>query len=164
MLRGFLLPVLAAVLTVLSGCSRSDEVPAGPEVSHIDILIAEAVEVSARSNRAVAEVEVAVAAPQRAAPGQTTPPGVVLPPEVEQLVTIDWQGRVEPMLEALAVRAGYAFRVTGRAPATPVLISVVASDEPLVDVLRKAGNLVHDVADVVLDPSLRRIELRYGGR
>lgn len=155
------IPAFLAILA-LGACTAKTVEPVDPPVSDIDRIIADAADRAARANVAVSEVEVAIADPQRAGPGQTIPPSVRLPDEIVQKIDLDWQGPVEPMLQALADRAGYTFRVIGRAPATPVTVSITQEDVPLHDVVREAGTMVNDVADVILNPSLKMIEMRYG--
>lgn len=146
---------------VVAGCSTTtEEIETEKEPEE---RIAEAVETAANANRSVSEVEVAVSEPERPGPGQTVPPGVQLPEEARQPVSVDWQGRLEPMLEAIAARADYNVNVVGRAPSNPVTVTLTVEDEPLFDVVRRVGNMVHDDADVAMNPAARLIEIRYGG-
>ena len=153
---------LVAAGLLLSACAASNNPVADP-IPEIDSKIAEAVETSANANAAIAEVEVATAAPKRAGPGQTVPAGVVLPMEAVQPVTVDWQGPIEPFLEQMAGRAGYAFRTTGNKPSNQVMITITANEEPLFGVVRRAGAMAHGYADIGFNPSARVIEIRYGG-
>ena len=151
-------------VTLLSACgSMTTETPKVDPIPEIDAKIADAVETSSKANEAIAQVEVATAAPVRAGPGQSVPPGVVLPPEAVQPVTVDWQGAIEPFLAEMAVRAGYAFSVTGNKPANPMMISITANEEPLFGVVRRAGAMAHGYADIAFNPSAKIIEVRYGG-
>ncbi|MCA9774342.1 MAG: DotD/TraH family lipoprotein [Myxococcales bacterium] len=153
-----------AVLTAVSGCaSPSGRGMDSPPIDEVDAKIAEAVEISANANKAIAEVEVATAAPVRAGPAQHVPDNVVLPPEAVQPITVDWNGPVETFLQAIAQRSGYTLSVTGRAPANQIMISLRAEEEPLFGVVRRAGNMVNGYADIALNPSNKTIDLRYGG-
>lgn len=152
------------MVTLVSACGSMNRTnPVVDPIPEIDQQIAEAVSVSANANEAIAQVEVATAAPRRAGPGQSIPPGVVLPPEAIQPVTVDWQGAIEPFLAEMAVRAGYAFSVTGSAPANPMMISITSNEEPLFGVVRRAGAMAHGYADIGFNPSAKVIEIRYGG-
>lgn len=155
------IPCLFA-FALLGACAAQTSEQDAP-ISEADAKIAEAMETAANANRAVSEVEVAVAQPRRASPGQVVPAGVQLPEEIRQPISVDWQGRVEPLLQTIAARAGYTFNVIGRAPANPVLVTITAENEPLFDIVRRIGNMVDDTADVALNPASRIIELRYGG-
>lgn len=152
--------VLLGLAPLLAGCA----VPAAQEAppSNVDARIASAVERASNANVAIAEVEVATTQPVRPGPGATVPRGVVLPPEAVQPISVDWNGPVEEFLEAIARRAGYSFRTTGRAPATGVMVSIRATEEPLYGVVRRAGNMIHGHGDIAFNPSSRSIELRYG--
>lgn len=153
--------ILAGAL--LSACASTDRLEETPPIEEIDSIIAEAVDSSANTNRAIAEVEVATSAPQRAGPQPSVPPTVVLPPEAVQPVTLDWQGPIEPLIRDLAGRAGYSFRTTGQPPANMKMISIVANEEPLFGVIRRAGAMAHGFADIAFNPANRTIEMRYGG-
>lgn len=154
---------LAVSAALLSACASGVPVEETPPIEEIDQIIAEAVETSSSSNRAIAEVEVATAGPVRAGPQPSVPPTVVLPPEAVQPVTLDWQGPIEPLIRDLATRAGYTFRATGRAPANMKMISIVANEEPLFGIIRRAGAMAHGYADIAFNPGARTIEIRYGG-
>lgn len=147
---------------LLSACASGKIEEEAPPIEDIDNIIAEAVDTSASANRAIAQVEVATSAPMRAGPQPSVPPTVVLPPEAVQPVTLDWQGPIEPLVRDLAARAGYSFRTTGQAPANMKMVSVVANEEPLFGVIRRAGAMAHGYADIVLNPASRAIEIRYG--
>lgn len=156
-----ILSILAAAS--LSACAGAQTQEAIPEIIEVEERIAEAVEKAANANVAISEVEVATAAPVRAAPAAEVPMNVVLPPESIQPITVDWTGPVESFLEDIAGRAGYTFAVTGRAPANQVMVTISAMEEPLFGVVRRAGNQIHGYADISFNPSAKKIELRYGG-
>ena len=161
MKKTILLPLALAGL--VSACASPETRPTVPPIPSIDQKIADAVEISANANRAIAEVEVATAAPVRSGPGQTIPPNVVLPADAVQPVTVDWQGPIEPFLKEMADRAGYRFTVTGNKPANQMMITITANEEPLFGVVRRAGAMAHGYADIGFNPSAKSIEIRYGG-
>jgi hypothetical protein len=161
-MKKLIIPSMSAAV-LMSACTMTTPGSQVDPIPEIDRQIAEAVETSARANEAIAQVEVATAAPERAGPGQNVPPGVVLPPEAVQPVTVDWQGAIEPLLEEMATRAGYAFSVTGDAPVNPMMISITANEEPLFGVVRRAGAMAHGYADIAFNPAAKTIEVRYGG-
>ena len=157
--RMWLFPVALA----LSGCweTTPEKADAGQD-REIDRVIAAALDRASRANDVVAGAEAAVIAPERAGPGQDRPAGVRLTPELLQTVNIDWHGPVEPMLAALAARANYEFRVVGKPPATPVMVSLKRQRTPLFELVRESGIVIHEHGDVALSMAARRIELRYG--
>lgn len=154
--------LLIAVTAALGACTKP-EMEAAPPIIEVDQKIADAVDKASNANAAISEVEVATAAPVRAAPAAEIPASVVLPPESIQPVTVDWNGPVENFLEDIADRAGYQFVKTGRAPANQVMITISAENEPLFGVIRRAGNMIHGYADIGFNPAAKKIELRYGG-
>lgn len=149
----------------ISACATvgGDQLDNAPPIGVVEEKIADAVTASAAANKAIAEVEVATAAPVRAAPGATVPPNVILPPEAVEPITIDWDGPVETFLAAIAVRSGYKMTVSGRPPANQVMVTITAENEPLYRLVREAGNQVHGYADISLNPTAGTLELRYGG-
>lgn len=157
--------VISLLLTgvVLSACGDTTMREESPPIEEIDTIIADAVDSSANANRAIAQVEVATSSPVRASPQPSVPPTVVLPPEAVQPVTLDWQGPIEPLIRDLAARAGYSFRTTGQPPANMKMVSIVANEEPLFGVIRRAGAMANEFADIVFNPANRTIEIRYGG-
>lgn len=156
-----LLLVLAA--SAVSACTVPNNETMSPDIDQVETKIAESVEKAAAANAAVAEVEVATAKPVRAAPAATVPENVVLPAEAIQPITADWNGPIEGFLKDVSERADYKFKVTGRAPANQMMVTIQADDEPLYGVVRRAGNMVHSYADVALNPTSKTITLRYGG-
>lgn len=92
-----------------------------------------------------------------------TPPHTVLPPHAVQPVTITWNGELEPLLMNIAQRGGYTFRSSGQRPPAPMVVSIVADEEPLFGVVRRAGMMTTGYADISFDPASRVIELHYRG-
>ncbi|MFG6573585.1 DotD/TraH family lipoprotein [Sulfitobacter sp. 1A13353] len=158
--KALILSLMAAAAVSACATQQTEDIP---QIVEVEEKIAEAVDKASNANTAIAEVEVATAAPVRAAPGAEIPANVVLPPESIQPITVDWNGPVESFLEDISQRAGYELVVTGRAPANQVMISINANNEPLFGVVRRAGNMVHGYADIGFNPGSKKIELRYGG-
>lgn len=77
------------------------------------------------------------------------------------VASVDWTGPVEPLLRKVAAASHYKFRVMGKAPAIPVLVSVSAKSLPLADILRDITYQSQQHAKVVLYADQRIIELRY---
>ena len=97
----------------------------------------------------------------------TTPlPPTYQPPNpasygMSNLVTIDWNGPIEPLLTQIADATGYHVNTLGKQPAIPIIVTVIAKNKPIGDVLRDAGYQCGDKAEVVVFPKTRIIELRY---
>lgn len=151
-------PISAAVMLLLAACAPAPVEP--PKVDGPLEVLAQAAESSAEANRRIAGLEV-VSAGSPAGPAMTLPSGTVLPPELLQEISVDWNGPLEALLQAIALRAGYQFRVVGTPPAGGVVVAVVAVDQALYEVVRLAGLLVTSEAAVVLNPSAKLLEVRY---
>ncbi|KKK84734.1 hypothetical protein LCGC14_2780360, partial [marine sediment metagenome] len=116
--KALILSLMAAAAVSACATQQTEDIP---QIVEVEEKIAEAVDKASNANTAIAEVEVATAAPVRAAPGAEIPANVVLPPESIQPITVDWNGPVESFLEDISQRAGYELAVTGRAPANQVM-------------------------------------------
>lgn len=84
-----------------------------------------------------------------------------IPPGLETPVTVEWTGPLAPLISRIATMGGYRFRVTGKPPAVPVVVDIDATNEPLVEILRNAGQQGAARAGVVIDVGHRVIEVRY---
>lgn len=97
----------------------------------------------------------------------TTPlPPTFAPPTpdsygMSNLVTIDWNGPIEPLLNQIAEATGYQVNILGKTPSLPILVTVVAKNKPIGEVLRDAGYQCGSKADIVIFPKTKVIELRY---
>jgi hypothetical protein len=87
--------------------------------------------------------------------------GAPLPEGMTRLVSMDWDGPIEPAVRTLAKKAGWTFAVKGHRPATPVTVTLHRREQPLWTLVRDAGILVTDRATVVIDVTSRQIEVRY---
>ena len=149
-------------LAALAGCATSG----APGLKNrpgalegIDETITEAVTSSAGVTDEIAAIDVSISGPDQSLPA--VPPSVVLPADAIQPVTVHWNGPVEEFLQTIASRAGYSFSSKGTAPAVPALIAIIADEEPLFGVVRRAGAKVHAYAEIAFNPSARTIEIRY---
>lgn len=83
------------------------------------------------------------------------------PQELRRTVSVDWHGPIEPITRQLADRAGYQFQVNGDVPPAPVVVSLVARQKSVVEVLRDVGLQAGQRADIVVDTERRVVELNY---
>lgn len=150
---------IVAAAAALAGCAstRSDHSLSAP-MAEIDKSISDVVASSTQANHSIAQVEVARSRPVDLSQSQSN---VVLPADAVQPVTVQWSGGLEPFLADIARRAGYNFRVIGTRPAAEIIVNIVAAEEPLFGVVRRAGNLAHGSADIAFNPTAKLIELRY---
>lgn len=114
---------------------------------------------------AVERAELALASLARAlpAPGPESglPDANSLPAALRRPVTVDWTGPIETLAADLARRAGYGFAQAGRAPARPLIVAVVAKDEPLIAVLRDLGLRAGSAATLTVDAANRTVLLDW---
>lgn len=120
------------------------------------VKLAEAASSISHSLQRLAEIETAVH------------PGAVLPPPpnpsvtgMDQLISVDWTGPVEPLLKRIAKASRYRVRALGVPPAIPVIVSVSAQDTLLADVLRNIELQIERKARIKTYFRSRVIELRY---
>ena len=105
-----------------------------------------------------------LAAIEKSAAGKTSKPGGLIDAEVagmNQLVSIDWSGAVEPLVKKLSSVCKYKFKVLGKAPGIPVLVSITAKDRTVIDLLRDINFQSATKADIEIYPASKLIELRY---
>ncbi len=83
------------------------------------------------------------------------------PEELMEPVTLSWTGPMEPIVQMMALRAGYAFMVQGKAPPVPIVITLDVFDKPLLKVVRDIGLQAGERADIIVNPALKQMDLRY---
>lgn len=75
--------------------------------------------------------------------------------------SVDWSGPIEELTARIAGAARYRLRVLGKEPAIPVLITLNAKDESLVEILRNIDFQAGQKASLYVYPNRQVIELRY---
>ena len=78
-----------------------------------------------------------------------------------QPVSLRWSGPIEQVARTLAERAGMRFRVKGRQPAVPLVVSIDAYQQPILHVLRDIGLQAGTRADLAIDQNEGVVEVRY---
>lgn len=152
--------VLASLSLFLVGCSSSHAgLPVGDPTLGPDPAEATLAEAATSVNKSLINLDQMQQA--------TTPlPPTYQPPDpasygMSNLVTIDWNGPIEPLLTQVADATGYTVNVLGKQPTTPIIVTVIAKNRPIGEVLRDAGYQCGDKADIVIFPATKIIELRY---
>lgn len=90
-------------------------------------------------------------------------------PGLERMVTIPWNGPLEPAVMRLAAEGGYEFKMLGRPPALPILVQIGPEAATISDHLRNLGIQAGTHADVAVSPLTTAhkgvivIEYRNGG-
>lgn len=74
---------------------------------------------------------------------------------------VDWTGPVAQLLERIADVSHYRFKVLGKEPVIPVLVSINAQRAALADIIQNAGLQVGRRAQIMVFAKERVIELRY---
>ena len=80
---------------------------------------------------------------------------------LDQRVTIEWTGPVEPLLSKLAKNAHYRVNFLGQKPVAPILVSVNRSNAYMADVIQDVAYQVQRFADLSIVSSEKLLELRY---
>jgi defect-in-organelle-trafficking protein DotD len=75
--------------------------------------------------------------------------------------SVDWSGPIEEITARIAKAAHYRLRVFGKEPAVPVLISINAKDESLVEILRDVDYQAGRKASIHVYPNQQVVELHY---
>jgi len=82
-------------------------------------------------------------------------------PGMEQMVTMPWHGTLEQAVSKLAQYSGYEVKFMGKPPVTPILVQIGASPATVSDHMRNVGIQAGTRADVIIDPALKMVEVRY---
>ncbi len=150
--------IFLAALLLVTGCKKTAKQNISDQVimPAADTKLAETATSVTHSLHQIAEIEQAALPPQQ----------IIEPPDpasygMDAIVSIDWNGPLEPLVAKLAAASHYKLRVLGTEPAAPILIAIMKKEVTLADVLRDAGLQAGFKADVVVFPATRTIELRY---
>ena len=145
-------------LTLAGGCTPETPPPEdqAPNIDPAQVQLAEAAQSVSKSLVLLDEIQQAA-----------TPPKQMLePPEpssygMGQIVSVDWLGPLQPLVEKIGELTDYKVRVLGTQPAVPVLVTINEKRVPIGEILRNAGYQSKQKADIIIFPSNRVIELRY---
>lgn len=166
-------PLFAAL--VLAGCAnRSHHVEVDPTFQQglLDAIQTNDKDTSLDAQRKLTEAATSVsqslaklAEIQHAVHPKATLPAGPNPGQIGlgELASVDWTGPIEPLLQKIAATSHYKFRVLGRPPAIPILVSVTAKHLPIADIIRDIKYQAENHADVVLYGEQHILELRYPG-
>ncbi len=152
------------VILLLAGCAKRVDPDSAQQAflvdtgaAHLDTLLARATE----ANLMVARLEAAGNQSRAPKPASDLPPGVTLPADLEQLISLDWTGPAEPLLEALASHIDYEYKVTGPPPAQPLIVTISRRDEPVWMLLRDVAISLTTSATIIVNPSRESVTLQY---
>ncbi|KGP62788.1 lipoprotein [Legionella norrlandica] len=98
---------------------------------------------------------------------------VIIPPTKDNTLTIpnaynlqarasvDWSGPIEELTARIAKAAHFRFRVLGKSPSIPILISISTKDKSLAEILRDIDYQAGVKASIHVYPNSQVVELRY---
>ena len=125
------------------------------EPDTVDLMLADA------ADRATRALETLSAMEQTQIPSNTTAIVPNAPQELQRAVTFSWTGPVEPLVEELSRKVGYRYGIIGSQPNTPILITITATNKPLINVFRDIGIQMGARADLKVDAASRMVEVQY---
>lgn len=114
------------------------------------------------ADRASSALDTLAAIEQVRTPTDLPPLAASAPPELRRSVTVNWIGPAEPMVKQLADRASYRLEVTGNSPELPLIVSLNARNQPVIETLRDIGLQLGGRAELRVDANLKVIEVSYG--
>lgn len=144
--------------TFLAGCGRGTFIkpPVNNPSDDAGIRLAEAASSISNSMSEMARVEKVIAPPSRN--NHLTIPSTY---SLQTRASVDWSGPIEELTNRIAKAANYRLHVFGKEPAVPVLISLNAKDESLVEILRDIDYQAGKKATIRVYPNNQIVELRY---
>lgn len=77
------------------------------------------------------------------------------------LVMLDWAGPIEPLLQKIARLTDYHLKILGVSPTPPILVSILAEERVVADILKDAALQAGKQANIVVYTRVKVIELRY---
>ncbi|MBU6475184.1 MAG: DotD/TraH family lipoprotein [Alphaproteobacteria bacterium] len=120
-----------------------------------------ALRLAAAADKASSALQTLAAIEQTRNPGEAVQMPPTAPRELRRIVSIDWTGPIEPIAQMMADRAGYRLQVNGDKPPAPIVVSVMAREKSVIEVLRDIGLKAGQRADVAIDPTHHLVELNY---
>jgi len=162
----FLIPSCLASVIVLSGCSKTENL----NYSYVPTsqTPVETTNINTQQMLAQNSEKVKTSMDELAAIQKTLYPNIELKgpvdaksPALSQVVSIDWAGPVEDLLQQISKLTHYKLKVLGVRPSIPALVSISMKNVTVADVLRNAMLQIVKKADITVYPKQRVIELRY---
>lgn len=148
------------VVLLLSACSTGKSVKKGePQLvaspDRVTLMLAEAADKASDALETLAAVE------QARTPASAVAPIENVPPELRRSMTINWIGPIEPITQKLAGRASYSFKVMGKEPPVPIIVSLDVENKMVIDIIRSIGLQLGPRATIKLDANRKAIEIHY---
>lgn len=151
--------LVGALLPVLGGCASSPYLKGQPQIvaepDKVSALLADA------ADRASVSLEKLAAIESRKMQVSASPKLTNVPRELKRGITINWIGPAEDLIEKVAARASYRFKVYGSGPPSPLIVSVDEENRAIVEVLRSVGLQLGSEAALHVNAQEKQVELRY---
>ena len=89
-----------------------------------------------------------------------------IPSGMERKITLQWEGPLRPLISQLAKSTDYKIKFMGDLPPEPLMISVVADEKMIIDVIRDINAKVDGLVDIgIRDKNeIKLIEVTYVDR
>ena len=143
-------------LAALAGCAEPRVVvPVATDPDLVSVRIAQATEKASRALDTIAGIE------QQRTPVAPMEDYASAPPQLTQLVTLKWAGPLDQVIKTLAAHAGMQVRVKGSTPPVPLVVTVDAYQQPLIELLHDLGLQAGKRADLTVDAPSGVIEIHY---
>lgn len=86
-----------------------------------------------------------------------------IPTGLERKTTFTWNGPIRPLLSQIAKDVDYNIKFVGKLPPVPTMVSVVAQDTKIIDVLRDIAAKTDGLVDINIheDNTVNLIEVKY---
>jgi defect-in-organelle-trafficking protein DotD len=161
-----LIPSVLASALVLSSCTKTENL----NYSYLPTSQTPVQTVNANTQQMLVanSAQVKDSMDELAAIQKTLYPNAALKPPINakqaglsKIVSIDFSGPVEDLLNQIASASNYELRVLGVRPSIPALVSITMKNVTVADVLRNATLQVVRKADITVYSAQRIIELRY---
>lgn len=152
---GLLASLLASV--VMQGCIMDGMTkPVAPQVVPVSGIDAAAAEASGALTR-LAEIE--RARTPRAVSKDV--PSASIPGEMKRRMDVAWVGGPDAITQQVASTIGYEFKIYGKPPVVPIVVSLDKRGTTVYDVLKDIGYQCAERADLRIDLREKRIGLFY---
>lgn len=163
--RGIIVFIMGVLLLpLLAGCSDDKEIqnPALLPVQAVPVdpdpvgwRLAQAAEKASGAMHKMAQIE-AFRTPMPIDQGvNTNIPGM------NQVTSLTWTGPIDQVTRTLSEMAGLQFRIGGKAPPLPLVVSVDAHQQPIGQILRDIGLQAGRRADIIINTTTKTLDLRY---
>lgn len=153
--------MLASLVLVLSGCGiipAPNPLGAEDKPMQSDPALVDTAEAATSISHALSELATASRQDQGLVKRETDD---IIPQTLTRVMSIDWAGPVEPLVKQLAQSNHLRFKVIGKEPAIPVLVSMRKREVVAYDVLQDIQAQIAPRAEIVVFPTSGVIELHY---